>query len=124
MLNKILIVIFLICITFFIFSKFINSYNYNKQLKFIKGEYFSRESLCSGFLNDVLYDTNSDSCQLPCYIYNTFQLISSQKFIDCGRLSHSITIDGDIIKAKSDITINQHKVVNKHHYKNQQSLKV
>lgn len=120
----IVIILFLSSVTYFIYSKYIQSNNSKKLMKLIKGKYFSNESLCSGFLNDVLYDTNSDSCQIPCFVYNTFKVISSQKFISCGKLSHSIKINGGIIKAKINVSIMQHTVVNKRHYENKQSLKV
>lgn len=98
-----------------------NSY---RQLKVIKGEYFSKESLCSGFLNDIAYDISNDSCQIPCYVNNTILLITSQEENDCGKLSDSISFDGEMIYAKSHVTIKQHKIINKIHYENQQLLKV
>lgn len=126
MFNIFLIVVLLSLsyIAYFIFPTISYLYSSSKEIKKIKGKYFSNESLCSGFLNDVLYDTDLDSCQISCYIYNTFQLISSQKSINCGILSHSITISGFMINAKSNTTIKQHSVVNKYHYVNKQSLKV
>lgn len=111
MINKLLILVILLLLLYI-------------RQRFNSGKYFSNESLCGGFLNDVLYDMNSESCQLPCQIKSNFQLLSSQKFTYCGNLSDLISIYEDRIIAKSNVVINQHKVINKSHYRNQKSLKV
>lgn len=107
----------------YIYSKLKRS-RYNRRLKLIKGKYYSSESLCGGFLSNVVYDTKNDSCQIPCYVNNTFKLITFQEECDCGKLPDSISIDGDMINAKSNVVIKQHKIVNEIHNENQQSLKV
>lgn len=123
--HYLLFILFLsILLNFYIFSKSTNLLSFSLSSTTFQGKYFSTESLCGGFLNDVLYDTNKESCQLPCYMNNTFQIISTQRFAYCSRLTDSISIDGDIINVKSNIVIKQHKVINRIHYENQQSLRV
>lgn len=116
-----LFILIIFYIYFIQYSKLIIAF---KSIEKINGKYFSTESLCGSFLNDVLYDINKDNCQLPCNITNNFHLISSQKFAYCSRLPDFISINGDMINARFDITIRQHKVSNKLYYKKQQSLKV
>lgn len=74
-------------------------------------KHFSKNSLCGGFLNDVVYDMNKDLCQLPCNVITTFHFIDGQKNNKCKNSSAYIAINRNMITSTSDVIVKQHKVV-------------
>lgn len=117
-----LLILFLVIV---IISYLYKYYTYSKTITICNnGKIYSAESLCGGFIDDVLYESNNDLCNIPCDIRNSFPIISTQRFSYCARMPEYITIDENGITAQSDIIIKQHVVHNKIHYKNIKEIKV
>lgn len=78
---------------------------------------YSTESICGSFLNDIKYDSNNDVCQLPCKIITSYPIPSFQNNSKCFNSSLNIIIDRNTIVVNRNVSIIQHVVINKKHYK-------
>lgn len=85
---------------------------------------YSYSSLCGGILGDLPYNVLQNTCHLPCNARNSFNILSFQNNSHCSKSYISISIKANEIISDSNMTVYQHKIINKKYFKYEKHLVV